>query len=152
MPLWRYFAFSGSVLLAFLLLADWYLPKSSADSSRAEVDKTIIRIHSAKQWPDAVVFDTNRPTMSATVSVAEAAAVEAPMPAVETSTRETSTRQAFAQLAPAAPIRPAASDVAPKKEVAKKMAARHPVRARAPVRRLASYQPTESRGFFPFGW
>jgi hypothetical protein len=148
MPLWRYFAFSGSVLLALLLLADWYLPKSSAESSRADVDKTIIRIHSAKQWPDAIVFDTNRPTTSAEVSVADSAPVEAPMPAIETSTR-----QAFAQLAPAAPIRAAASDVAPKKEVAaKKMAARHPVRARAPVRRLASYQPTESRGFFPFGW
>lgn len=148
MPLWRYFAFSGSVLLAVLLLADWCLPKSSAESSRVEVDKTIIRIHSAKQWPDAIVFDTNRPTMSAPVSVADSAPVEAPMPAVETSTR-----QAFAQLAPAPPIRPAASDVAPKTEVvAKKMAARHPVRARAPVRRLASYQPTESRGFFTFGW
>jgi hypothetical protein len=131
-----------------LLLADWYLPKSSADlSSRAEVDKTIIRIQSAKQWPDAVVFDTNQPSIPAPVNVAEAAPVEAPMPAVETSTR-----QAFAQLAPAAPIRPAASEVAPKKEVAKKMAARHPVRVRAPVRRLASYQATESRGFFPFGW
>jgi hypothetical protein len=148
MPLWRYFAFSGSVLFALLLLADWCLPKSSADLSRAEVDKTVIRIHSAKQWPDAVVFDTNLPTISAPVSVADAAPVEAPMPAAESSSR-----QAFAQLAPAAPIRPVASDVAPKKEVAmKKMAARHPVRARAPVRRLASYQPAESRGFFPFGW
>ncbi|GAC1345004.1 MAG: hypothetical protein NVSMB20_20620 [Bradyrhizobium sp.] len=147
MPLWRYFAFSGSVLLALLLLANWFMPQSSAESSRVEVDKTVIRIHSAKQWPDAIVFDTNRPTISAPVSVAEAAPVEAPMPAVEPSTR-----QAFAQLAPAAPVRPAASDAAPKKEVAKKMAARHPVRARAPVRRMASYQPTESRGFFPFGW
>ena len=147
MPLWRYFAFSGSVLLALLLLADWYLPKSSAESSRAEVDKTVIRIHSAKQWPDAVVFDTNRPAIPAPAAVADAALAETPMPATETSSR-----QAFAQLLPAPPIRPAASDVAPKKEVAKKMAARHPVRARAPVRRLASYQPTESRGFFPFGW
>jgi hypothetical protein len=149
MPLWRYFAISGSVLLTLLLLADWYLPKSSADfSSRAEVDKTVIRIQSARQWPDAVVFDTDRPVISAPVSVAEAAPVEAPTPAVETPTR-----QAFAQLAPAAPIRPAASGAAPKKEVApKKVAARHPAAARAPVRRLASYQPTESRGFFPFGW
>ena len=149
MPLWRYFVFSGSVLLALLMLADWYLPKSSADfSSRAEVDKTVIRIQSARQWPDALVFDTDRPTISAPVSVAEAAPVEAPTPAVETSTR-----QAFAQLAPAAAIRPPASDAAAKKEVAaKKMAARHPLRARTPVRRLASYQPTESRGFFPFGW
>jgi hypothetical protein len=148
MPLWRYFAFSGSVLLALLLLADWCLPKSSADSARVEVDKTIIRIHSAKQWPDAIVFDTNRPTLSAPVSVAEAAPAEAPMQAVETSTR-----QAFAQLAPAAPAQSAASNAAPKREVAaKKMTARHPVRVRAPVRRFASYQPTESRGFFQFGW
>jgi hypothetical protein len=148
MPLWRYFAFSASALIALLLLADWYLPKSLAESSRAEVDKTVIRIHSAKQWPDAVVFDTNHPVISAPVSVADAAPVETPVPVVESSSR-----QAFAQLAPAAPIRPAASDVAPKKEVAaKKMAARHPARARAPVRRLASYQPTGSRGFFPFNW
>jgi hypothetical protein len=153
MPLWRYFAFSASVLLALLLLADWYLPRSSAESSRAEVDKTVIRIHSAKQWPDAVVFDTNgpvisAPVISAPVSVAEAAPVETPMPVVETTSR-----QAFAQLAPDAPVRAAASDVAPKKEVAaKKVATRHPARARAPVRRLASYQAPESRGFFPFSW
>ena len=149
MPLWRYFAFSGSVLLALLLLADWYLPKSSAESARAEVDKTVIRIHSAKQWPDAIVFDTNRAAVPvpAPVVVADAAPVEAPMPA-----GETSSRQAFAQLLPASPVRPAASAAAPKKEVAKKMAARHPVRARTPVRRLASYQPTEGRGFFSFGW
>ncbi|MEA2920481.1 MAG: hypothetical protein QOF07_444 [Bradyrhizobium sp.] len=147
MPLWRYFAFSGSVLLALLLLADWYLPKSSAESARAEIDKTVIRIHSAKQWPEAIVFDANRPAVPAPVVVADAAPVETPMPAAETSSR-----QAFAQLLPASPTRPAASGVAPKKEVAKKMAARHPLRARAPVRRLASYQPTESRGFFSFGW
>jgi hypothetical protein len=151
MPLWRYFAFSGSILLALLLLADWYLPKSSPDVARAEVDKTVIRIHSASQGPEAVVFDTSQPTVLAPVNVADAAPAEGPMPAAETPTRE-----AFAQLAPAAsaaPVAPAAADVAPKKEVAaKKTAARHPVKARPPVPRLASHQPSESRGFFRFGW
>jgi len=147
MPLWRYFAFTGSFLLALLLLADWYLPTSSAEPAHAGVDKTIIRIQSSQRWPEAVVFDTNRPTVSPPLVAADAGPLETP-PAVERSPRE-----AFAELSPTPPVRAVPSERAVKKDAApKKVAARHPVRTRAPVRRLASYQPAESRGFFQFGW
>jgi len=141
MPLWRYFVFTGGALLALLFLADWYLPKSAAEPARAGVDKTIIRIQSTRQWPEAIVFDTNRPTITPSLVTAEAAPVET-LPTVERPPRE-----AFAQLALTPPVRPAASAVVPRK-----VASRHHARTRAPVRRLASYQPMESRAVFPFAW
>lgn len=63
MPLARYFAVTGSLLLALLFLADWYFPKLVAAPARAGVDKTIIRLHSAHKWPEATVFDTSLPTI-----------------------------------------------------------------------------------------
>jgi hypothetical protein len=138
MPLWRYFAFTGGALLALLFLADWYLPKSAAEPARAGVDKTIIRIQSTRQWPEAIVFDTNRPSLvTASLVTAEAAPAETP-------TVERPARDAFAQLAPTPP---AASAVVPRK-----VASRHHARTRAPVRRIASVQPMESRAAFPFAW
>ena len=141
MPLWRYFAFTGGALLALLFLADWYLPKSAAEPARAGVDKTIIRIQSTRQWPEAIVFDTNRPAITPSLVTAAAAPVET-LPTVEGPSRE-----AFAQLAPTPPVRPAASAVMPRK-----VASRHHARTRAPVRRIASVQPMESRAAFPFSW
>ena len=140
MSLWRYFAFTGSALLAMLFLADWYLPKLSAEPARAGVDKTVIRIHSSRQWPEAIVFDTNRPTITPGLVAAEAAPLETPM-------AEKAPREAFAQLAPTPPVRAAAAAAVPRK-----VASRHHARTRAPVRRLASAQPTENRAVFPFGW
>ena len=63
MPLGRYFVFSGSLLVALLFLADWYIPKPSAAPERAGVDKSIIRIHTKHRWPEALVFDTSLPTI-----------------------------------------------------------------------------------------
>ena len=140
MPLWRYFAFTGSALLALMFMADWYLPKSAAEPARAGVAKTIIRIHSSRQWPEAIVFDTNRPMITPSLVTAEAAPVEAPL-------AEKPSREAFAQIAPATPVRPAAAA-----GVAKKVASRQHAKTRAPVRRIASVQPMESRAAFPFAW
>lgn len=64
MPLGRYFGFAGSLLLALLFLTDWYIPKPSAASDRAEVDRSIIRIHTMHRWPEAIVFDTSLPTIT----------------------------------------------------------------------------------------
>ena len=57
MPLFRYLACTGSVLLALLFLSDWYFPKFLAEPARADVDRSIIRIHSRHRWPDALVFE-----------------------------------------------------------------------------------------------
>ncbi len=79
MPLGRYFAFTGSLLLALLFLADWYIPKV-APATVADVDRTIIRIHSAHKWPEAINIDTSLPTIvpPTTTVVAETAARPAP--------------------------------------------------------------------------
>src|ERR1700674_158932 len=62
MPLGRYFTFMGGALLALLFFADWYLPELTAKPDRAGVDKSVIRIHTAHKWPEAIVFDTSLPT------------------------------------------------------------------------------------------
>lgn len=63
MPIGRYFLYIGSVLLALLFVVDWYLPPPKVETARSDVDRSIIRIHSAHQWPKAVVFDTTLPTV-----------------------------------------------------------------------------------------
>src|SRR5712672_87399 len=88
MPLGRYLAYTGGLLLAFLFLIDWYLPRPVADPTHADVDRSIIRIHSMHKWPGAVVFDTNQPTI---VPPAPAVAAEVPVPSAP--------REAFASAA-----------------------------------------------------
>jgi hypothetical protein len=49
----------GSVLLAALLAANWYLPAPIASPSDVSPDRqTNIRIHTDHKWPERVVFDT----------------------------------------------------------------------------------------------
>jgi hypothetical protein len=63
MPLGRYFVFVGSLLLAFLFLADRYMPKPITGPARADVDRSIIRLHSSHKWPERIVIDTSLPTI-----------------------------------------------------------------------------------------
>ncbi len=94
MPLARYFTFTGSLLLALLFLADWYFPKLVAPPATAGVDKTIIRLHSAHKWPEAIVFDTNAiPTLLAEAETPPPSPTPVPNPSP-------STRQAFAMAHP----------------------------------------------------
>ncbi len=76
MPIGRYFLFTGSLLFALLILADWYFPASSAEPARLDADRSAIRIHSAHKWPKAVVFDTTLPATMPTITAV--AAVETP--------------------------------------------------------------------------
>jgi hypothetical protein len=94
MPLARYFLSVGGVLLALLFVIDAAFPKlPQAEPVRADggTDKSIIRIHSDRKWPERVVFDTSLPTIVPT-SVA-ATEIVAPTPP------KASTREAFAQVA-----------------------------------------------------
>jgi hypothetical protein len=136
MPLGRYFVFVGSVLLALLFLTERYVPDAIAPAARADVDKSIIRIHSRHKWPEAVVYDTRLPTIVPPV-VAAAVAPEA------------SPHESFAQLpAPPRPGRLQVAEALPKPDAVKRKA-----RTRPTVRRVANYQPPfESRGDFPFRW
>lgn len=98
MPLMRYFIFVGGALLALLFIANACLPAMPvAQASRSDTDLSVIRIHSDTKWPERVVFDTTRPTITP---------VPSPVVAETTSTKEkiaatsskTGVREAFAQL------------------------------------------------------
>src|SRR5258708_15784908 len=65
-PIGRYMAFVGSLLLAMLFIADWLLPigpTHSVTSGRA--NKPTIRIKSDPdhKWPERIAFDTSAPTI-----------------------------------------------------------------------------------------
>jgi hypothetical protein len=63
MPLFQYFGWVGSFLLAALFAASWWFSGNVADAppSTAPLSESIhIRIHSDHKWPERVVFDTTR--------------------------------------------------------------------------------------------
>jgi hypothetical protein len=86
MPLVRYFLFAGGVLLGLLFWTDWYFPRPAIEAAAADVDRSIIRIHSSHRWPAAVRFDTTTP-MPRAVAVA-AAEPESPGAAPTTSLKQ----------------------------------------------------------------
>ena len=61
MPLFQYFGWVGSLLLAALLAANWWFPVPTSPSPASDVplaQRINIRIHTDYRWPDRVVFDT----------------------------------------------------------------------------------------------
>ena len=86
MPIVRYFLFVGILLLTALFAADWYLPRPLDSFTSGDVDRTIIRIHSARPLPEKVVFDTANPPVVPPSDLIAAGQLEDPP------------RQAFAML------------------------------------------------------
>ena len=124
MPVVRYFLFVGGALLALLFVAGTWLPKMPAET-RADADLPVIRIHSDRKWPQAVVFDTSHPMIvpdQTTANVPPAATVAD----ISATAR---VREAFAQLPPAArkqvgPTGPNSKNgQPPKRRIAKRRAA-----------------------------
>src|ERR1700730_6351572 len=67
MPLFRYFGWVGSFLLAALLIASCWLPGNVPDAPRprAPLSESIrIRIGSDHKWPERAVFDTANPGLA----------------------------------------------------------------------------------------
>jgi hypothetical protein len=65
LPIARYFSFVGATLAALLLIADWCLPTPPAMfTKQLVIDRSIIRIKSARKWPEKVVLKTSQPTMA----------------------------------------------------------------------------------------
>ena len=67
MPLFQYFGWVGSFLLAALFAANWCVSAPIARWQRSDVplDQRInIRIHTDHKWPERVVFDTTRSTLA----------------------------------------------------------------------------------------
>jgi hypothetical protein len=130
MPLGRYLTFVGSMLLALLFLADWYFPKSSGEPVHADVDRSIIRIHSRNKWPEAIVFDTSQPTIKFA-------------PVITADSPSRSSRDAMAMVRPEPPSG-ASIAIAKPKPLARKSS---PKTARLPARQIASYPAA-----YPAGW
>jgi hypothetical protein len=82
MPIVRYFVFVGSALFALLLAADRYLPAPADRSAEIDVDRSIIRIRSARGLPEKVVFDTASPPVVVAYNPAEIEPREAPQRAL----------------------------------------------------------------------
>ncbi len=101
MPLLRYFVFVGGALLALLFISDSFLPKEPAVMAAADsgTDKSTIRIHSDRKWPERIVFDTNQPTIVPPAAANTIAGVQVPAAAGEASTQARA-RDSFAQLQP----------------------------------------------------
>jgi hypothetical protein len=63
MPLFQYFAWVGSCLLAALFAASWCLPAPIAPAPASAVplhERINIRIHTDRKWPERMEFDTTR--------------------------------------------------------------------------------------------
>ena len=130
MPVGRYFAVTGSVLLALLFLIDWYLPSAGTAPAVAAFDHSVIRIQSRQRWPSPVVFDTTQPTIVPPPPLVTAAPAPAANPP----------REAFAY-APQ-PDRAAVAAAPPKHR------ARRTKVARAPTVGVASSDAGFREGFF----
>jgi hypothetical protein len=143
MPLLRYFACVGGVLLALLFAVNWSLPPLTAEPARAGADRSTIRIHSQHKWPAAVVIDTTLPTIVPPVVAVASGAAKAS--AIAQAPIAKPVREAFALATEAAAAKPADS-VRPKPH------ARRARVARAPARPDASYQPLGFRNMWVAGW
>jgi hypothetical protein len=67
LPLQRYFLIAGGALLILLFATDRVVPPSKGERAKSEVRLPVIRIHSDRKGPQAVVFDTTQPTFVASV-------------------------------------------------------------------------------------
>ena len=133
MPIGRYIAFVGSLLLAMLFIANWLVPMDPTLSATSEqADKPIIRIKTDRKWPERIVFDTSAPTI-----------VPQKPPAVADAPVTNPPREAFALLA--APV-PEVSETPPPVRTKRKVA------KRAPHSRWAAYRPVARAEALPAGW
>jgi hypothetical protein len=104
MPLMRYFVFVGGALLALLLIVNAFSPglpvTGAIRSTAATTDRSVIRIHSDRKWPERVVFDTSSPTTVAAGPAPVVAEVAPAPPKVAALPLKNEVREAFAQANP----------------------------------------------------
>src|SRR5258705_7164342 len=134
-PIGRYVAFVGSLLLALLFIADWLLPIGPTQNvTSGEANRPTIRIKSSSdhKWPERIAFDTSAPTI-----VAQMPPLVADAPVTNPQ------REAFALLsAPVPEVSETPLPVRTKRKVAK----------RAPHSRWTAYRPAARAEALPAGW
>ncbi|WP_128928265.1 hypothetical protein [Bradyrhizobium guangxiense] len=59
MPIVRYVLFASAFVVALLFALDRSLPPPAGLAPAPGVDRSIIRIHSARTWPEKIIFDTS---------------------------------------------------------------------------------------------
>jgi hypothetical protein len=144
-PIARYFIFVGGTLAALLLIAGWCLPTPPAIfADQLAIDRAIIRIKSARKWPEKVVLDTSQPTITPLAVEEPPAAQSVRLPPDEAGDR--SNLKAMAQLKP--DTQPAAVDH-PTLQI-KRGVARTARSKRRITRRLARAEA--GGGCCQFGW
>ena len=128
----RYIAFVGSLLLAILFIADWYLPMAPTQSVTSRETEPIIRIKSDRKWPERIVFDTSAPII-----------VPQKPPVIADAPVTNPPREAFALLnAPVPEVSVTPLPVKAKPKIAK----------RAPPSRWTAYRPAARAEALPAGW
>ena len=147
MPLFQYFGWVGSLLLAALFAANWCCSVSVARAPRSDVprdQKINIRIHTDHKWPERVVFDTTRSTLT------DEAKANAETDIGGSVTPALSDRQpfdAFAEMA-ANPARPCFRPPCSAGQAAKRQAS--PIEKRAAPQNRSRFSTTAHKGFtFP---
>jgi hypothetical protein len=104
MPVFPYFGWVGSFLLAALFATNWCCsaPIGGASLSDAPLDQKVhIRIHTDHKWPERVVLDTTRSTLAHDAKADGETDVAGSETAI---VAERQPFEAFAEMAP--PIRP----------------------------------------------
>ena len=103
MPIARYLIFVGGTLAALLFIAGWCLPMPPAMfANQLAIDRSIIRIKSARKWPEKVVLDTSQPTIAPPGVEEPPAAQSVRLPPDEAG--DQSNLEALAQLKPDTPL------------------------------------------------
>ena len=101
MPIAKYFVVVGGALAVLLLIAGWSLPVPPAsfpDQSEI-IERAAIRIRSDRKWPEKVVLDTSKPTMTPPV-VMDPPAAQSSVPLPYDGAPSQSNLEAIAQLKP----------------------------------------------------
>jgi hypothetical protein len=105
-PIARYFVFVGGALAALLFIAGWCLPTPPAMFAEQQLalDRAIIRIKSARKWPEKIVLDTSQPIIAPPAAEEHPAAQSVRLPPDEPG--DQSNLQALAELpdAPSAAV------------------------------------------------
>ncbi len=102
MPLMRYFVFVGGALLTLLLIVSACLPAlpKAPQNTQPTADRSVIRIHSDRKWPERIVFDTSRPAITPAPAPAAVVAEAPAPPKTAAEPAKSQTREAFAQMRP----------------------------------------------------
>jgi hypothetical protein len=144
MPIARYFGVVGGVLLTLMFFLNAFLPKLPETAAEVRtVDKSVIRIHSDRKWPERIVFDTSQPTL---IPPQAAKSLEANVPAQARVADMAGKARGRDSLAELQPSDQAQAQLSQPKKLENKVVRKRRIARRAPQGILIAQQP--QFGFF----